>query len=348
MESGHLESAARPVVNRIVERGRVAGQIAFTSALGWFVMAAKSSHETVLLHEAVDALVVNSSGNYIDATFGRGGHSRAILQRLDNDGQLIVFDKDPEAIAVALELQKTEPRLKVAHAPFSQIEEWVNAKGLFGDIDGIVFDLGVSSPQLDVAERGFSFLRDGPLDMRMDPSSGLSAAEWVNSAAENVIADVLYQFGEERHSRRMARRIILERAEKPITTTGELAEIIKQANPAWERDKHPATRAFQGIRLFINDELGELEKGLEQALGVLKIGGRLVAISFHSLEDRIVKRFIALQAKGDNFPRNLPVSQDLLNPRLKAIGKRVKASAIEVDRNPRARSAVMRVAEKIA
>ena len=311
-------------------------------------MVAKSSHETVLMQEAVDALVVSDNGVYVDATFGRGGHSRAILERLGSNGRLVVFDKDPEAISVAKEIQETDGRLELAHAPFSELEEWMVAKELSGCVDGILFDLGVSSPQLDVAERGFSFLRDGPLDMRMNPGVGVSAAEWVNSAAEKDIADVLYQYGEERHSRRMARRIILERAEKPISTTGELAEIIKQANPAWERDKHPATRAFQGIRIFINDELSELDKGLEQALAVLKVGGRLVVISFHSLEDRIVKRFISTQAKGDNFPRGLPVSQDLLNPRLKAIGKRVKASSVEVEKNPRARSAVMRIAEKIA
>ncbi|MBL4572360.1 MAG: 16S rRNA (cytosine(1402)-N(4))-methyltransferase RsmH, partial [Gammaproteobacteria bacterium] len=201
---------------------------------------------------------------------------------------------------------------------------------------------------LDNADRGFSFLRDGPLDMRMNPEVGQSAEQWINSATEIEIADVLYQYGEERHSRRMARRVILERAEKRITRTGELAEIIKEANPAWERDKHPATRAFQGIRIFINDELGELERGLEQALKMLKVGGRLVAISFHSLEDRMVKRFIAKQAKGDNYPRGLPISQDMLSPKLNPIGKRIKASALEVDRNPRSRSAVMRVAEKIA
>lgn len=311
-------------------------------------MVAKSSHETVLMQEAVEALMVIENGVYIDATFGRGGHSRAILERLGDDGRLIVFDKDPEAISVAKEIQQTDTRLEIAHAPFSQIEEWTEARGLAGSIDGILFDLGVSSPQLDEAERGFSFLRDGPLDMRMDPGIGQSAAQWINSAKEKEIADVLYQFGEERHSRRMARRVILEREEKPITTTGELAEIIKEANPAWERDKHPATRAFQGIRIFINDELGELNKGLEQALSILKIGGRLVVISFHSLEDRIVKKFIALQTKGDSFPRDLPISQDLLNPRLKTIGKRIKANSVEVQRNPRARSAVMRIAEKIA
>ena len=184
--------------------------------------------------------------------------------------------------------------------------------------------------------------------MRMNPEEGQSAEQWINSAAETEIADVLYQYGEERHSRRMARRVILERAEKRITRTGELAEIIKEANPAWERDKHPATRAFQGIRIFINNEMGELERGLEQSLKMLKVGGRLVVISFHSLEDRMVKRFIARQAKGDSFPRGLPISQDMLSPKMNPIGKRIKASALEVDRNTRSRSAVMRVAEKIA
>lgn len=311
-------------------------------------MVDKSPHETVLMQEAVDALMVNENGAYIDATFGRGGHSRGILDRMGSDGRLIVFDKDPEAISMAEEIQKTDSRLEPVHAPFSQMEQWMAANQLAGDIDGILFDLGVSSPQLDAPQRGFSFLRDGPLDMRMDPGVGVSAAQWINSAEEKDIADVLYQFGEERHSRRMARRIILEREQKPISTTGELAEIIKQANPSWERDKHPATRAFQAIRIFINDELGELNKALEQALTILKIGGRLVVISFHSLEDRIVKKFIAMQTKGDSFPRDLPVPQEMLNPRLKAIGKRVKASSAEVERNPRARSAVMRVAEKIA
>ncbi|PCJ25080.1 MAG: hypothetical protein COA96_08015 [SAR86 cluster bacterium] len=311
-------------------------------------MIATSTHETVLMQEAVDALVTSEDGIYIDATFGRGGHSKEILKRLSDKGRLIAFDKDPQAIAAAEEIQKTDSRLEIVRGPFSQLEQWLHNENLVGKVSGILFDLGVSSPQLDEAERGFSFLRSGPLDMRMDPDSGQSAAQWVNSAAESEIADVLYQFGEERHSRRMARRIIIHRKEKQITTTGELAEIIKDANPAWEKDKHPATRAFQGIRIFINDELGELNKGLEQALTVLKVGGRLVAISFHSLEDRMVKKFIALQTKGDSFPRDLPISQDMLNPRLKQINKRVKASAQEVGKNPRARSAVMRVAEKIA
>lgn len=311
-------------------------------------MTGESAHETVLIAEAIDALSIRKDGIYVDATFGRGGHSKLILENLGAKGSLIVFDKDPEAIEAARIIKGKDERLQIAHAPFGEIEEQLTALGLNDGVDGILFDLGVSSPQLDNAERGFSFLRDGPLDMRMNPEAGQSAEEWINSAAETEIADVLYQYGEERHSRRMARRVILERAEKRITTTAELAEIIKEANPAWERDKHPATRAFQGIRIFINDELGELERGLEQSLKMLKVGGRLVVISFHSLEDRMVKKFIAKHAKGDSYPRGLPIPQDMLSPKLNPIGKRIKASALEVDRNTRSRSAVMRVAEKIA
>ena len=311
-------------------------------------MTSESAHETVLVAEAINALSIRKDGIYVDATFGRGGHSRLILENLGAQGSLIVFDRDPEAIEVATQIGEKDERLQIAHAPFGDLEEQLTALSLSEGVDGILFDLGVSSPQLDSAERGFSFLRDGPLDMRMNPKEGQSAEQWINSAAETEISDVLYQYGEERHSRRMARRVILERAEKRITRTGELAEIIKEANPAWERDKHPATRAFQGIRIFINDEMGELERGLEQALKMLKVGGRLVVISFHSLEDRMVKRFIAKQAKGDSFPRGLPISQDMLSPKMNPIGKRIKASALEVDRNTRSRSAVMRVAEKIA
>lgn len=311
-------------------------------------MTGESAHETVLMQEAVDALAIRADGCYVDATFGRGGHSRLILQALGAEGRLIVFDRDPEAIEVARQMQQADRRVQIAHAPFGEIKAQLKAIDVGQGVDGILFDLGVSSPQLDDAARGFSFLRDGPLDMRMDPAAGQSAEQWINSAGESEIADVLYRFGEERHSRRMARRVVLERAEQRITTTARLAEIIKEANPAWERDKHPATRAFQGIRIFINDELGELGRGLEQSLEMLTVGGRLVVISFHSLEDRMVKRFIAQQARGDNFPRDLPVSQAMLNPRLKSIGKKAKASALEVDKNPRARSAVMRVAEKIA
>ena len=311
-------------------------------------MAAKSLHESVLMQEAVAGLAIHKGNTFIDATFGRGGHSALILGSLGPQGKLLALDRDPDAIAEAVKLRQQDRRLEVIHQPFSKLGEITRTRELFGKVNGILFDLGVSSPQLDDASRGFSFLRDGPLDMRMDPGTGISAAQWINTADEKTIADVIYRFGEERHSRRMARRIVLERAEREITTTGRLAEIIKQANPAWEKSKHPATRAFQGIRIFINSEFDELEKGLDQALDLLTLGGRLVVISFHSLEDRIVKKFIALQTTGDSYPRDLPVLQEMLNPRLRPIGKAIKASLGEVNRNPRARSAVMRVAEKIA
>jgi len=303
-------------------------------------------HATVLMHSAVDALGIKPDGVYVDATFGRGGHSREILSELGPKGKLLAMDMDPEAIAAANAIQ--DPRLQVTHSAFSRIAEMVEAHGCKGAVDGILFDLGVSSPQLDDAERGFSFMRDGPLDMRMNPGKGLSAAQWINIAKEKDIADVLYNFGEERHSRRMARRIVEFRKDNLIYTTNQLAELVKEANPAWERDKHPATRAFQAIRIHVNKEFDELQEGLRQSLDLLAVGGRLVVISFHSLEDRIVKKFIAMQTKGDNYPRNLPVAQSQMNPRLKPIGKAVKPGRDEIERNPRSRSAVMRIAEKIA
>lgn len=311
-------------------------------------MDISGNHETVLKKEAVDSLLIQSDGVYIDATFGRGGHSAAILQQLGPEGRLFVIDRDPEAIIAAEKLRESDERVHVTHGAFSDLQRAAEQAGIEGKALGILFDLGVSSPQLDQAERGFSFLRDGPLDMRMDPTQGISAAEWINKAKETEIADVFYQFGEERHSRRMARRIVEERQKSAITSTGQLAEIVKEANPSWEKDKHPATRAFQGLRIFINSEFEEITKGLEQALAVLAVGGRLVVISFHSLEDRIVKKFIAVQTKGDNFPRDLPIPQEMLNPRLKSLGKAIKPGAEEIRANPRARSAIMRVAEKIA
>lgn len=305
-------------------------------------------HESVLMHAAVAALNIQRDGIYVDATFGRGGHSREILAELGPDGKLLAMDQDPEAIAAAVEIQQHDSRLQVTHSAFSHMVEMVEAQGYGGRVNGILFDLGVSSPQLDKAERGFSFMRDGPLDMRMNPGKGLSAGQWINIAKEKDIADVLYKFGEERHSRRMARRIVEFRKDNLIYTTNQLAELVKEAHPAWERDKHPATRAFQAIRIHVNKEFDELEAGLRQALDLLAIGGRLVVISFHSLEDRIVKKFIAMQTKGDNFPRDLPVRQAQLAPKLRSIGKAIKPASDEIERNPRARSAVMRIAEKIA
>ncbi|MFK7865182.1 MAG: 16S rRNA (cytosine(1402)-N(4))-methyltransferase RsmH [Pseudohongiellaceae bacterium] len=311
-------------------------------------MVQSSAHESVLLEESVCGLDVQTNGVYVDATFGRGGHSAEILKRLGNQGRLLVFDRDLDAIAVASKLSAEDPRVVVVHAPFSELGKTVNEMGLTGQVDGVLFDLGVSSPQLDNPERGFSFMRSGPLDMRMDTTRGTSASQWINAASEKEIADVIYQFGEERHSRRMARRVVEERQESPIEDTGRLAEIIKQANPAWEKDKHPATRAFQGIRIFINEEFAELESGISQAVNLIKVGGRLVIISFHSLEDRIVKKFISLQAKGDKYPRDLPIMNSQLSPVLKSIGKAQKASHAELAKNPRSRSAVLRVAEKIS
>jgi len=311
-------------------------------------MSADLQHITVLLNEAVDTLVGEGDGFYIDGTFGRGGHSALVLSRLSETGRLMAIDKDPEAIACADERFADEPRFSIERGSFAQLEEFVTAKGMQGQVDGVLLDLGVSSPQLDDPERGFSFMADGPLDMRMNPDAGESAAEWLARAGEKEIADVLYTYGEERHSRRMARAILAEREIEPITTTARLQKIIAEANPSWEKGKNPATRAFQGIRIFINRELEDLESCLDQALEMLKPGGRLVVISFHSLEDRIVKRFIRKYVKGDeHLPLGIPVTEDMMNKRLEAITKAVKAGKNEVSENPRSRSAVMRAAKKI-
>ncbi len=311
-------------------------------------MSERPQHETVLLEAAVAALLVDGAGFYVDGTFGRGGHSRRILQGLQPQGRLLAIDKDPEAIRVARAELGTDTRFEVVQGSFSRLAELVASAGLTGKVSGVLLDLGVSSPQLDEAQRGFSFIQDGPLDMRMNPEEGQSAAQWLASASEQEIADVIYRYGEERFSRRMARALIEHRKLQPIATTLQLAEIIKQANPAWEKHKHPATRAFQGIRIHINRELEDLQSVLQQALDVLRVGGRLVVISFHSLEDRIVKQFINKQSKGDDYPAGVPVQYADLNPRVKKIGKAVKADDDEVRMNPRSRSAIMRVAEKIA
>ncbi|MEY3038215.1 MAG: hypothetical protein RL143_782 [Pseudomonadota bacterium] len=311
-------------------------------------MSDQFKHITVLLNEAVDSLVQNPNGVYVDCTFGRGGHSALILDRLGPQGRLIAIDKDPEAIAFAHQRFADEPRFSIEHGSFAELEQFIVARGLVGQIDGVLMDLGVSSPQIDDPKRGFSFQHDGPLDMRMNTTKGQSAAEWVNSASEKEIADVLFTYGEERFGRRMAAAIVREREQNPITTTARLSSIIAEANPKWEKGKNPATRAFQGIRIHINRELEDVEQVLDQSLEVLAIGGRLAVISFHSLEDRIVKRFIRTYVKGDeHLPPGIPVTQDMLNQRLKAIGKAIKAGKEEVGDNPRSRSAVMRVAEKL-
>lgn len=304
-------------------------------------------HESVLLEQAVAALVTDSDGFYIDGTFGRGGHSKRILDCLSDRGRLLVFDKDPEAVAQARAMAEQDGRLSVHHGSFSEMEAVVSADNMQGKVNGVLMDLGVSSPQLDDAQRGFSFNKDGPLDMRMNTASGMTAADWLAQADEKAIADVLYQYGEERFSRRIARAIVREREHLPLNSTMQLAEIIKQAHPKWEKNKHPATRSFQAIRIFINNELADLQQALAAALEILITGGRLVVISFHSLEDRLVKQFIQKEARGDDFPPGVPVRQEDLNPRLKAVGKAVKVSAEELAGNRRARSAIMRVAEKI-
>jgi 16S rRNA (cytosine1402-N4)-methyltransferase len=308
----------------------------------------QSQHITVLLQEAVDALITNPTGFYVDGTFGRGGHSALVLESLSPEGHLLGIDKDVAAIAVANERFANDTRFAIAHGSFAELADLVETRGMTGKVDGVLLDLGVSSPQLDEAERGFSFQNDGPLDMRMDQTRGQSAADWVNNAAEDEIARVIKEFGEERFAKRMARAIVNERQSKPFTRTKHLAEVIKEANPAWEKGKHPATRAFQAIRIHVNNELTDLDAVLEQALKVLAVGGRLVVISFHSLEDRVVKRFIRRQELGDPVPRGLPVRDEQLNKRMRSCGKAIKASDGEVDANVRSRSAIMRVAEKIA
>ena len=301
-------------------------------------------HRTVLLHEAVDALLTDLSGIYVDGTFGRGGHSRLILSKLNNVGQLMGIDKDPAAIASAEALARQDARFAIHHGSFTDLDALA---GIDRQVDGILLDLGVSSPQLDDPGRGFSFTQDGPLDMRMNHQQGESAAQWLARAQEQEISRVIWEYGEDRFSRRMARAIVREREIEPILTTKRQAGIIAGACPTREKGKHPATRAFQAIRIHINRELEDLVLCLDRALEKLKPGGRLVIISFHSLEDRIVKRFIRKHQKGDELPSWLPVTEAQLNRRMKSLGKAVKPSPQEVADNPRARSAVMRVAEKL-
>ena len=303
-------------------------------------------HETVLLNEAVDALVVSEAGVYVDGTFGRGGHSRLALQRLSPAGRLIGIDKDPQALAAAQALMQADQRFSVIHDSFATIAHHMEGLQLSGKVDGVLLDLGVSSPQLDDANRGFSFMSDGPLDMRMNNQSGQTAAEWLNSADMDDIAVVLKEYGEERYARRIARAIVEARQNKLFATTSDLVSVIEKANPSREKGKHPATRSFQAIRIFINRELDDLADVLQQSLQVLKPGGRLVVISFHSLEDRMVKQFIQRKEKGEPLPRHLPIREEMIKREMRSLGKAVKASDEEVRRNARSRSAIMRVAEK--
>ncbi len=304
-------------------------------------------HRPVLLNEALAALAIKPEGKYVDATFGRGGHTREILALLGPKGRLVSIDQDPEAIHAGRQQFGDEKRLQLWSGSFSDLGRCVDELGWRGEVDGILLDLGVSSPQLETAERGFSFLVDGPLDMRMNPVYGMDAAFWLSEVREQDLAKVLREYGDERYARRIARAIVKARAIAPITRTRQLAEIVAVAHPKWEPHKNPATRSFQAIRIFVNQELQALESVLPQCLTVLKAGGRLAVISFHSLEDRIVKNFMRTAVRGDDYPPELPVTADQLNPLLRFIGKAVRASEDEVRDNPRARSAVMRVAERL-
>lgn len=306
-------------------------------------------HITVLLNEAVEGLGTEQAqdGIYIDCTFGRGGHTKLLLEKLGPNAKVLGIDKDPRAIETANLLAKEDSRFEIAHASFADLKDLCVQKGWVGKVNGILMDLGVSSPQLDDADRGFSFMNDGPLDMRMDITRGPSAKEWINSAPEKEIATVLFTYGEERWGNQMANAIVKRRAETPFDRTLDLAEVIKQANRKWEKHKHPATRAFQAIRIKINKELEDLENVLVDVQECLVPTGRLSVISFHSLEDRIVKRYMKKQVKGDDIPIDIPVTADQLNQKMKLVGKKIKASKDEVQENPRSRSAVLRVAEKL-
>ncbi len=301
------------------------------------------AHLPVLFAQVMEGLRVTRDGTYLDGTFGRGGHARGVLERLGDKGRLLLMDKDPEAIAMAQAEFGRDARVAIRRGSFADLAQW-DAPG--DGLDGVLFDLGVSSPQLDDATRGFSFGKDGPLDMRMDNAAGESAAQWLARADEREIADVLWTYGEERMSRRIARAIVAARAQAPIERTAQLAELIASVVGRGADKIHPATRSFQAIRIFINRELDDLEAGLAAAHARLRAGGRLAVISFHSLEDRIVKRFIAARAKPPAGNRRLPATAEFV-PTLRAIGSDVRADAEEIVRNPRARSAVLRVAEKL-
>jgi 16S rRNA (cytosine1402-N4)-methyltransferase len=303
-------------------------------------------HQAVLIEEAIEGLCIVKDGIYVDGTFGRGGHSRAILNKLGPKGRLIAFDKDPDAIDYAAQHFQKEGRFNIVHASFSDLKRVALEYNIAGLVNGILLDLGVSSPQIDQAERGFSFMQDGPLDMRMNLQQPTTAASFVNQAKEEVMRDVFFEFGEERFAKRIAHAIVVARGKKPIETTLELAQIVKEANPKWEKHKHPATRVFQAIRIYINEELDDLKRMLEQCMDVLAVGGRLAVISFHSLEDRLVKQFMVRMEKGNAPPKGVPVREDAIKTCFKRIGKVIKPHDDEIKVNVRARSAVLRIGEK--
>ena len=307
-----------------------------------------TEHTPVLLDEVLAGLGLQADGRYCDATFGRGGHTAAILGALGPSGRVIATDRDPEAVQAGRRRFAGETRLTLVKGSFGQLEERVRAAGFDGELNGVLLDLGVSSPQLDEARRGFSFMQDGPLDMRMDNESGQSAAQWLARAGEREIADVIHGSGEERYARRIARAIVAARSAAPIERTGQLAQLVADAVPTREPGKHPATRTFQAIRMHVNGELGALEAALPQAVRLLAAGGRLCVISFHSLEDRLVKRFMRREQAGDPVYAGLPAIPAHARPRLRRVGPAIRAGVAEVERNPRARSATLRVAERLA
>ncbi|WP_153914475.1 16S rRNA (cytosine(1402)-N(4))-methyltransferase RsmH [Shewanella sp. TC10] len=311
-------------------------------------MSQEFAHLSVLLKETVDGLNIHEDGIYIDGTFGRGGHSRHVLSQLGENGRLIAIDRDPQAIEAAKQFAD-DPRFQIVHGGFGQLAEYVTELGLKGKINGVLLDLGVSSPQLDDAERGFSFLRDGPLDMRMDNSQGQTAAQWIAKADIEDMAWVFRTYGEEKNSRHIARCIAADRDEKPFLRTKDLADLIARITKNKERNKHPATRVFQAIRIYINSELEQIEQALEGAVSILAPEGRLSVISFHSLEDRMVKRFIRKNSQGESVPHGLPITEAEINKsrKLKSMGKAMKPSDIEIEQNPRARSSVLRVAQRL-
>lgn len=310
-------------------------------------MTQEYSHQPVLIKEVLTGLSIQPDGVYVDGTFGRGGHAGAILAMLGPEGKLLAMDKDPEAVQSATRQFGGDPRFGIEQGSFAMLGRMVAQQHLQGQVNGLLLDLGVSSPQLDDASRGFSFSEDGPLDMRMDPAHGISAAQWLQEAAEQEISKVLKTFGEERFSRRIARAIIAARHTQPLRSTRQLAELIAAAVPVREKHKHPATRSFQAIRIYINHELDDVRAVLEQVPDMLAPHGRMAVISFHSLEDRIVKRFIRDEYRGEQPPQQFPLAGMDYCPRLRPVGKAIRASDEEVAGNPRARSAVLRIAERL-
>ena len=305
-----------------------------------------NAHVPVLLGPVLDGLKIKPGGCYVDGTFGRGGHSKEILKQLGSDGRLIAIDRDPQAIASAPTSLTEDPRFELVRGEIAELETIIEERGLVGSVDGLLFDLGVSSPQLDEADRGFSFMRDGPLDMRMDPDSGMSASEWLATVDERELKHVLRKFGEENNAARIARAIVAAREEAPISRTAQLARIVEEASPRRGQKIHPATKTFQAIRIAVNAELEQLEAVLAQSVRVMRKGARLCVISFHSLEDRIVKRFMRDASRETEQYRGMPDVPPEFQPKLKIVGKAIQATEEEIDLNRRARSAHLRIAER--